>query len=35
MSKEILENYTKETKQLNNYIVPCAVLLTDVSVAGE
>ena len=34
---KILKNikFSKETKQMNNYIVPCAVLLTDVSVAGE
>ena len=33
----VLKNikFSKETKQMNNYIVPCAVLLTDVSVAGE
>ena len=33
----VLKNikFSKETKQINNYIVPCAVLLTDVSVAGE
>ena len=28
-------NFSKETRQLNNYVVPCAILLTDVSVAGE
>ena len=34
---KVLKNikFSKETKQMNNYIVPCAVLLTDVSVAGE
>ncbi len=34
---KVLKNikFSKETKQINNYIVPCAVLLTDVSVAGE
>ena len=26
---------SKETKQINNYVVPCAVLLSDVVVAGE
>ncbi|MGN1343584.1 MAG: metallopeptidase TldD-related protein, partial [Traorella sp.] len=33
----VLKNikFSKETKQINNYIVPCAVLLSDVSVAGE
>lgn len=33
----VLKNikFSKETKQLNNYVVPCAILLTDVSVAGE
>ena len=33
----VLKNikFSKETRQLNNYVVPCAILLTDVSVAGE
>ena len=33
----ILKNikFSKETRQINNYIVPCAVLLQDVVVAGE
>lgn len=33
----VLKNikFSKETRQLNNYIVPCAILLTNVSVAGE
>lgn len=33
----ILKNikFSKETRQINNYVVPCAILLTDVSVAGE
>lgn len=33
----VLKNikFSKETRQMNNYIVPCAILLTDVSVAGE
>ena len=33
----VLKNikFSKETRQMNNYVVPCAILLTDVSVAGE
>ena len=33
----VLKNikFSKETRQINNYVVPCAILLTDVSVAGE
>ena len=33
----VLKNvkFSKETRQLNNYIVPCAVMLTDVVLAGE
>ncbi len=33
----VLKNikFSKETKQLNHYIVPCAVLLSDVVIAGE
>lgn len=27
--------FSKETRQINHYVVPCGVLLTDVSVAGE
>ena len=34
---DVLKNLTfsKETQQLNNRVVPCAVLLRDVTVAGE
>ena len=33
---KILKNmkFSKETRQINNFIVPCAVLLEDVSIAG-
>lgn len=33
----VLKNikFSKETRQMNHYIVPCAVLLSDVVVAGE
>ncbi len=33
----VLKNvkFSKETRQINNYIVPCAVMLTDVVLAGE
>lgn len=33
----VLKNvkFSKETRQLNNHIVPCAVMLTDVVLAGE
>lgn len=33
----VLKNikFSKETRQINNYVVPCAILLSDVSVAGE
>ena len=34
---DVLKNLTfsKETQQINNRVVPCAVLLRDVTVAGE
>ena len=34
---DVLKNLTfsKETQQINNLVVPCAVLLRDVTVAGE
>ena len=33
---KVLKNmkFSKETRQINNFIVPCAVLLEDVSIAG-